>query len=172
MATRTPSNRPVILAPRAARRWRAIGPWLPLLAALCVAAPAQSQTPPARPAAGVPAPAMPSMAPQSRQASLPARGLFVGDQLSASARDKLTEVLIDALSLDVEVALVVPVGPWVIDGGGHTERDLTERRLAAVRKFLTDRGVEPKRIFVESRTDAKVSEPRLDIQLIGRPAVN
>lgn len=133
---------------------------------------AQAQTSPARPAASLPAPAAQSMAPQSRQTSLPAKGLFVGDQLSDSARAKLTDLLIDALGLDVEVALMVPVGPWIIDGGGHTERDLTERRLASVRKFLTDRGVDPKRIYVESRTDAKVTEPRLDVQLIGRPAVN
>ena len=44
--------------------------------------------------------------------------------------------------------------------------------LEKARKFLTDRGVDPKRIFVESRTDAKVTEPRLDVQLVGRPAPN
>ena len=135
-------------------------------------APVQAQTGPARPAASLPAPTAQSMAPQSRQTSLPAKGLFVGDQLSDSARAQLTDLLIDALGLDVEVALMVPVGPWIIDGGSHTERDLTERRLASVRKFLTDRGVDPRRIYVESRTDAKVTEPRLDVQLIGRPAVN
>lgn len=142
------------------------------LALLLLAGTVQAQTPPARPAANLPAPAPQSMAPQSRQASLPAKGLFVGDQLSEAARAKLTDVLIDALGLDVEVALIVPTGPWIIDGGGHTDRDLTERRLASVRKFLSERGVEPKRIFVESRTDAKLSEPRLDVQLVGRPAVN
>ena len=66
----------------------------------------------------------------------------------------------------------MPTGPWQIDGSGKDERDLTEARLAAVRKFLSDRGVEAKRIFVESRIDAKLKEPRLDVQLIGRPATN
>jgi OOP family OmpA-OmpF porin len=106
----------------------------------------------------------------TRTASLPARGLFVGDQLSESAKSRLVDLIINALGLEVQVALLVPTGPWTIDGGGHTDRDLTAARLQAVRKFLTDRGVEPKKIFVESRTDAKIAEPRLDIQLVGQPA--
>lgn len=108
--------------------------------------------------------------PVTRTASLPAKGLFVGDQLSPSAKARLIDLLVDAIGLDVEVALVVPTGPWVIDGGGHTDRDLNDKRLAAVRGFLAERGVDPKRVFVESRIDAKVREPRLDLQLIGRPA--
>ena len=107
-----------------------------------------------------------------RTTSLPAKGLFKGDQLSDATRARLTEVIIDALGLDVEVALLVPTGPWQIDGAGHTDRDLNEARLKALRTFLTDRGIEPKRIFVESRVDAKLTEPRLDVQLIGRPASN
>ena len=109
---------------------------------------------------------------KTRLTSLPARGLFAGDQLSESAKSKLIDLIIDALGLDVQVALIVPTGPWQIDGSGANEHDLTPARLAAVRKFLTDRGVEPKRIFVESRIDAKVSEPRLDVQLVGQPATN
>jgi OOP family OmpA-OmpF porin len=126
-----------------------------------------------QPVAPLPAP-KPGAAEQSasatRTANIPAKGLFVGDQLSESARSKLTDLIINALGLQVEVALLVPVGPWQIDGGGHTDRDLTAARLQAVRKFLTDRGIDAKRIFVESRTDAKVTEPRLDVQLVGRPA--
>ncbi len=109
---------------------------------------------------------------RTRLTSLPARGLFAGDQLSESAKSKLIDLIIDALGLDVQVALIVPTGPWQIDGSGANEHDLTPARLASVRKFLTDRGVEPKRIFVESRIDAKVSEPRLDVQLVGQPATN
>jgi OmpA-OmpF porin, OOP family len=169
---KTASTRSASAVSTAFRRRAGAGRLLPLLAALCLAPAVQAQTSPARPAANLPAPAAQSMAPQSRQTSLPAKGLFVGDQLSDAARAKLTDLLIDALGLDVEVALMVPVGPWIIDGGSHAERDLTDRRLASVRKFLTDRGVDPKRIYVESRTDAKVTEPRLDVQLIGRPAVN
>ena len=95
---------------------------------------------------------------------------FVGDQLSESAKAKLIDLLIDALGLRVEVALIVPVGPWVIDGATHTDRDLTTARLNAVRRFLTERGIDPKRIFVESRIDPKLSEPRLDVQILGSPA--
>jgi OOP family OmpA-OmpF porin len=94
----------------------------------------------------------------------------VGDQLSESTKAKLTELIIDAIGLRVEIALLVPVGPWVIDGATHTDRDLTTARLNALRSFLTSRGVDPKRIFVESQTDAKVKEPRLDVQLLGQPA--
>lgn len=107
---------------------------------------------------------------KARTVSLPARGLFKGDQLSDSAKSQLTDLIINALGLQVEVALLVPVGPWQLDGGGHTDVDLTAARLQALKKYLTDRGVDPKRIFVESRTDAKVTEPRLDVQLIGQPA--
>ena len=69
-------------------------------------------------------------------------------------------------------ALVIPTGPWQIDGSGAGERDLTPARLNAVRKFLTDRGIDSQRIFVESRTDAKIKEPRLDVQLLGQPATD
>ena len=106
----------------------------------------------------------------TRTASLPAKGLFQGDQLSESAKSKLTDLIIETLSLRIEVALLVPTGPWQIDGSGAKERDLTPARLAALRKFLVERGVDPKRIFVESRVDKKLKEPRLDVQLIGQPA--
>ena len=109
---------------------------------------------------------------KTRLTSLPARGLFNGDQLSESAKSKLIDLIIDAVDLDVQVALIVPTGPWQIDGSGANEHDLTPARLGAVRKFLADRGVEPKRIFVESRIDAKVTEPRLEVQLVGQPAAN
>ena len=106
----------------------------------------------------------------TRTISLPARGLFKGDQLTESARSQLTELILNALGLQVEVALLVPVGPWNIDDSGQGERDLTPARLQALRKYLTDRGVDPRHIFVESRVDPKLTEARLDVQLIGRPA--
>jgi OOP family OmpA-OmpF porin len=105
-----------------------------------------------------------------RSASLPARGLFVGDQLSDATKARLTELILEALGMRVEVALLVPTGPWQIDGASQADNDLTAARLAALRRFLSERGVDPKRIFVESRIDAKVKEPRLDVQLVGQPA--
>ena len=108
----------------------------------------------------------------ARTMSLPATGLFQGDQLTELTKSKLVELIIDAVGLDVEVALIVPTGAWRIDGTAHTDRDLNEARLNALRKFLTDRGIEARRIFVESRIDAKIKEPRLDMQLIGRPSSN
>jgi OOP family OmpA-OmpF porin len=104
--------------------------------------------------------------------SLPARGLFQGDQLTDSARQRLTELILDAIGLQVDVALIVPTGPWNLDGSGKDERDLTPARLEAVKRFLTQRGVAPHRIYVESRIDAKLKEPRLDVQIVGRPAVD
>ena len=120
----------------------------------------------------VPAPRAPiaEQKDKSRTVSLPARGLFKGDQLSDSAKSQLTDLIINALGLRVEVALLVPVGPWQLDGGGHSDTDLTAARLQALKKYLTERGVDPKSIFVESRRDAKVTEPRLDVQLVGQPA--
>lgn len=108
----------------------------------------------------------------TRSASLPAKGLFDGDKLSAVARTRLSELVLDAISMDVEVALLVPTGPWRIDGAGHEDRDLNAARLQALRRFLTERGVDPKNIFVESRVDARITEPRLDVQLVGRPATD
>ena len=104
-----------------------------------------------------------------RTASLPARGLFVGDQLSDATKARLTELIIEASGLQVQVALLVPTGPWQIDGGGHGDRDLTEARLKALRSYLTERGVARNRIFVESRIDARLKEPQLDVQLVGQP---
>ena len=118
-----------------------------------------------------PAPAASSVV-VPRTSSLPARGLFQGDQLTDSARQRLTELILDAIGLQVEVALIVPSGPWNLDGSGKDERDLTPARLDAVKRFLTQRGVAPHRIYVESRIDAKLKEARLDVQIVGRPAVD
>lgn len=107
-----------------------------------------------------------------RKASLPAKGLFVGDQLSETAKAKLTELILNALGLRVQVALVVPTGPWQLEGTGKDERDLTPARLNAVKRYLSDRGVDPKAIIVESRIDEKIKEPRLDLQILGRTATD
>jgi OOP family OmpA-OmpF porin len=145
--------------------------WTPLLAAaLGLGAGPLRAAPGDPPVAPLPAAQRGDQRPLPRTATLPARGLFVGDQLSDSARSRLTDLIIDALGLRVELALVVPVGPWKIDGAGHTDVDLNAARLQSLRKFLADRGIDAKRIFVESRTDAKVSEPRLDVQLVGETA--
>ncbi len=140
-----------------------------LLAAVFLAAPALA-APGDQPVTPVPASKTGDDKARTRTASLPAKGLFKGDQLSDAAKSRLVDLIIEARGLDVQVALVVPTGPWHVDVGGEGERDLTPARLAAVRKFLGDRGIDPKRIFVESRIDAKVTEPRLDIQLAGQVA--
>lgn len=138
-------------------------------------APAAAQTPP-RPAPGdqpvVPVPSqLVEQKDKSRTVSLPAKGLFKGDQLTDAAKSQLTDLIVNALGLQVEVALLIPVGPWNIDGTGHAgERDLTPARLQALRKYLADRGIDQKRIFVESRVDPKLKEPRLDVQLVGQPS--
>lgn len=105
----------------------------------------------------------------TRSVAIPAKGLFTGDQLSPAARNRLTELVLEARGLDIEVALVVPTGPWQIDGRGEVERRLTPARLGAVRDFLSQRGIDPQRIYVESRIDARLAEPQLVIELVGRP---
>lgn len=135
-----------------------------LLPAAAIAAPGDQPVKP------VPAAKLGEDKAKSRTASIPAKGLFKGDQLTDAAKSKLTDLIIEALGLRVEVALVIPTGPWQIDGSGAGERDLTPARLNAVRKFLTERGIESHRIFVESRVDAKIKEPRLDVQLLGQTA--
>ncbi len=140
------------------------------LALTALLAPGAQAAPGDQPVSAVPAAQLGNDKARVRTASLPGSGLFVGDQLSESAKAKLIDLLIDALGLRVEVALIVPVGPWVIDGATHTDRDLTTARLNAVRRFLTERGIDPKRIFVESQIDSKVKEPRLDVQILGSPA--
>ena len=106
---------------------------------------------------------------RQRNASIPAKGLFVGDQLSESTKAKLTQLILDSIGMRIEMALLVPTGPWKIDGAGKTDRDLNAARLQSLRRFLTDRGVDPKKIFVESHTDPKIKTPRLDVQLVVSP---
>ena len=107
---------------------------------------------------------------RQRSASIPAKGLFVGNQLSESTKAKLTELILDSIGMRIELALLVPTGPWKIDGAGKTDRDLNAARLQSLRRFLTDRGVDPNKIFVESRIDPKIKTPRLDVQLVVSPA--
>ncbi|MCD0418892.1 hypothetical protein LOC51_16910 [Rubrivivax sp. JA1024] len=107
---------------------------------------------------------------KTQTASLPARGLFDGDRLSADGRQRLAELVLDALGLQVEVALLVPTGPWKIDGSHRDERALTPARLESVKRFLAERGLDPQHIYVESRIDQRLSEPRLDVQVMGRQA--
>ena len=107
---------------------------------------------------------------RQRNASMPAKGLFVGNQLSESTKAKLTELILDSIGMRIEMALLVPTGPWKIDGAGKSDRDLNAARLQSLRRFLTDRGVDPKKIFVESRIDPKIKTPRLDVQLLVSPA--
>lgn len=107
---------------------------------------------------------------RQRNASIPAKGLFVGNQLSESTKAKLTELILDSIGMRIEMALLVPTGDWKIDGAGKADRNLNAARLKALRRFLTDRGVDPDKIFVESRIDRKVKTPRLDVQLLVSPA--
>lgn len=107
---------------------------------------------------------------RSRNASLPAKGLFVGDQLSESTKAKLTELILSSIGMRIEMALLLPTGNWKIDGAGKSDRNMTAARLQSLRRFLTDRGVDPKKIFVESRIDPKIKTPRLDVQLVVSPA--
>lgn len=105
-----------------------------------------------------------------RKTSIPAKGLFVGDKLSESTKAKLTELILDSIGMRIELALLVPTGNWKIDGAGKGDSDLTAARLQSLRRFLTDRGIDPKKIFVESRIDPKIKTPRLDVQLIVAPS--
>ncbi|MCU0969156.1 MAG: hypothetical protein MUF03_10115 [Rubrivivax sp.] len=105
-----------------------------------------------------------------RSASLPARGLFDGDRLTAAAMARLDALAAEAGDLDVEVVFVAPTGPWRLDGLGSDERQLTPARLQAVRDHLARRGVDARRIYVEDRVDPKAAEPRLDVEFVGRPA--
>jgi OOP family OmpA-OmpF porin len=105
-----------------------------------------------------------------RSQALPAQGLFDGERLSPSARKQLDTLLADADDIDVEVALVVPAGPWKVEGRVVDEHSLTPGRLRAVKDYLAARGVPTARIYVESRIDNAASEPRLQVELVGKPA--
>ena len=123
-----------------------------------------------KPVAALPAGKVNEDKSRSRKASIPAKGLFVGDKLSESTKSKLTELMLDAIGMRIEMALLVPTGNWKIDGAGKRDNDLNAARLQSLRRFLTDRGVDPKKIFVESRIDPKIKTPRLDVQLMVSPA--
>lgn len=135
----------------------ALRPLLALQLALCLAAmPALAQTEP--------------LGTRTETASLPARGLFDGDRLSAGAQQQLLRLLKGTAGLKVDVALIMPTGPWSLDGRGPDERELTPARLQSLRRFFSDRGIDPKHVFVESRVDEKLKEPRLDVQIVGHPS--
>jgi OOP family OmpA-OmpF porin len=139
--------------------------------ACCAVAQTARPAAPASPAtAAPPAPAKAAERVKVRSASLPARGLFDGDQLSAAARRQLDALVAEAGDLDIEVAFVAPSGSWQTEGAGAGERNLTPARLQAVRDHLARRGVDARRIYVENRIDPKAAEARLDVELVGRPA--
>lgn len=153
------------LATRAPRCVAALALVLPLLA-MAQSAPAPTSVPtPQVESAGVPRY-------ETRTTSLPAKGLFEGDELTAAARRQLAELVLEALGLRIDVALVVPTGPWRLDGSGPDERQLTPQRLEAVKRFLQQRGVDPRRMYVESRIDDRIAEPRLEVQIGGREALD
>lgn len=142
------------------------------VAVLCLlAAGATMSAPGDQPVPPLPPSAQPS-AMATRSASLPARGLFDGDRLSASGRMRLAELIREARELQVEVVLLVPTGPWRIDEKSGDEPTLTAARLDSVRRFVAERGVDAQRIYVESRIDQKLAEPRLDVQVVGRDALD
>lgn len=142
-----------------------------LLLALTLGTAWAQQTP--RPAAMAAAPAS-AVASASRLVirsnTLPGPGLFEGDRLSDTARARLDAMLAQASDLDVEVVLLVPAGPWRLDGQPGDERSLTPARLAALRQHLVQRGLPAKRIYVESRIEPSATVPRLVVELVGRPA--
>lgn len=146
------------------------------LLSLAVSAATAAAVAPAAWAQGAQAVAKPAVSndtkPTTRSASIPARGLFNGDQLSESTKSQLTDLMMQAIGSRIELALLVPTGPWQIDGAGQGDTNLNTARLQSLRRFLTDRGVDPNKVIVESRVDAKVKTPRLDVQLITTPAVD
>ncbi len=137
-----------------------------LLAALVATGSQAWAAPGDRPVAPLPAGKPADDKVRTRTTSLPAQGLFVRDQLSESTKAKLTELILGSIGMRIEMALLLPTGNWKIDGAGKGDRDLTAARLQSLRRFLTDRGVDPKKIFVESRIDPKIKTPRLDVQLV------
>ena len=149
-------------------------PWTLVAISITLAAASLQAAPGDQPVKPLPPAAESKTEIKTQTRSLPARGLFQGDRLTESARRQLADLIVDAIGREVEVALLVPTGPWKIDetGAEADERTLTPARLDAVKRFLTERGIDPKKIYVESRTDEKVREPRLDVQIVSRPATN
>ena len=141
-----------------------------LIAALCATAPPLWAAPGDKPVAPLPPGKNADDKSRVRQTSIPAKGLFVGDKLSESTKAKLTELIMESIGMRIELALLVPTGNWKIDGAGKGDNNLNTARLNALRRFLTDRGVDPKKIFVESRVDPKLKTPRLDVQLVVAPS--
>ena len=141
-----------------------------LIVSMCATAPPLWAAPGDKPVAPLPPGKNVDDKSRTRQTSIPAKGLFVGDKLSESTKAKLTELILDSIGMRIELALLVPTGNWKIDGAGKGDNNLNTARLNALRRFLTDRGVDPKKIFVESRVDPKIKTPRLDVQLVVAPS--
>lgn len=143
---------------------------LTLIAAVCALGLPAWAAPGDKPVAPLPAGKATDDKTRVKKASIPAKGLFVGDKLSESTKATLTGLILDAIGMRIELALLVPTGNWKVDGAGKGENDLNPARLQALRRFLTDRGVDPKKIFIESRVDPKVKTARMDVQLLVSPA--
>ena len=142
------------------------------LAAACVPGMPAWAAPGDKPVAPLPPGKLNDDKSRMRKASLPAKGLFVGDKLSESTKSRLTELIMGSIGMRIELALLVPTGNWKIDGAGKGDQDLNAARLQALRRYLTDRGVDPKKIFVESRVDPRIKTPRLDVELVVAPTVD
>jgi OmpA-OmpF porin, OOP family len=141
-----------------------------LIAVACAMAPPLWAAPGDKPVAPLPPGKNVDDKSRVRKTSIPAKGLFVGDKLSESTKATLTALIMDSIGMRIEMALLVPTGNWKIDGAGKGDNHLNTARLNALRRFLTDRGVDPKKIFVESRVDPKIKTPRLDVQLVVAPS--
>jgi OmpA-OmpF porin, OOP family len=123
-------------------------------------------------APGTRAPGATALASRSviKSATLAASGLFDGERLSAATQARLDSMIANAGDLDIEVALLVPSGPWQLAGKAIDEHSLTPARLAALRQHLSRRGVPARHIYVESHIEPSATEPRLVIELVGKPA--
>jgi len=105
--------------------------------------------------APTPAPARPAARPDAGKITLAADALFDFNKavLRPEGKAKLDEVAARGNEINLEV--IIAVGHTDRIGGVAANQKLSERRAAAVKQYLVDKGVEADRVYTEGRGETQ-----------------
>ena len=110
--------------------------------------------PPPPPAAAPPPPPPPPPAPTSEKVTFAADALFDFDKavLRPDGRAKLDELVSKLAGVSLEV--IIAVGYTDRIGSESYNLALSQKRAAAVKDYLTSKGIEPNRVYTEGKGEA------------------
>ncbi len=124
------------------------------------------------------APPPPPPAPVSEKVSYQSDALFDFDRsvLKPDAQAKLTDLVDKTKGINLEV--IIATGHTDAVGGADYNQRLSVERANAVKKFLTDKGVEPSRVYTEgkgkgspvadnSTSEGRSKNRRVEVEVVG-----